>query len=248
MKNKIDVFEPKLFGGSVADEIIACINESIADRGVCRVSLAGGSTPGAIYRMLGQPPRVNDVNWSKVEFFWGDERWVPKTDNQSNYKMVQETLLAHLPQPGPVVHAVNTTLGSPEEGADDYAQKIREVFKLGEGQLPAFDLMLLGCGEDGHTASIFPNSDLIHAHGPLCYAVKHPVDGSRRVTLSADAIFNARTILFIAKGEDKAEILRRVLEGNESVDLLPSKLSAQAGDRVRWLIDSLAASKLSISE
>lgn len=246
MATNIEVYEPKLFSGAVADEIIACVNDAITERGRCRISLAGGSTPGAIYRMLSQPPRVSDLDWPKVELYWGDERWVPRTDNQSNYKMVQETLLTHLPAPGPKVYGVETDLASPEAGAEAYAATLRKSFGLQAGQQPVFDLVLLGVGEDGHTASLFPHSAAIHQSGLIAAPVKHPVDGGFRITLLPDVLFAARKILFIVKGEEKAEVLQRVIEGSESLDLLPSKLYKQAEERVSFLLDSRASSALNV--
>lgn len=244
MSLTIDQFEPKLFSGAVADEIVASVNDSLAERGVCRISLAGGSTPGAIYRMLSQPPRASEIDWSKVELFWGDERWVPRTDNQSNYKMVQETLLGGLPSQ-PKIYGVDTGLSSPEAGAEAYSATIRSAFGIGASALPEFDLVLLGMGEDGHTASLFPGSGAVNQSGLVAVAVRHPSDGGFRVTLLPDVLFGARKILFLVKGEEKAEMLQRVIEGNEPPEVLPARLFEKARDRVSWLLDSRAGSKLS---
>ena len=243
----IEVVEAKLLAGVVADEIIASIQEAIGERGSCSLVLAGGRTPGSIYRLLSRPPRVNQIEWDKVTVFWGDERWVPPDDTQSNFKLASETLLSHIPDPGPEVFPVDTSVGSAKQGAKKYEEAIRGALKLSSGEIPKFDLVLLGVGEDGHTASIFPGSELLKGGDSICYAVKHPNGGADRVTFSPKVLSNARRILFIARGESKAEIVHRVLEGDEKAEALPARLFDQVRDVVTWFVDSEAATKLSVS-
>lgn len=242
MDEKLEVIEPKSFSEAVADEIVACVQEAISERGRASLSLAGGSTPGAVYRVLGRPPRVNEIDWSKVHIYWGDERWVPHDDMQSNFKMVQETLLSNLPKPGPKVNAVNTSLSSAEESAVAYAKTIAQNEK--GASVPILDIVLLGIGEDGHTASIFPNSSVVSASGTIAHAVKHPSDGGYRVTLSPDVLFSARKILFIVNGDSKAPIMKRVLKGSESEIEIPAKLYRKAKERVTFFLDCTAAKEL----
>lgn len=239
----VEIIEPKLLSGAVADEILATINEFIAESGRCTVALAGGSTPGAVYRDLARPPRVSEVDWSKVHLFLGDERWVPVDDNQSNFRMVKETLLGSLPSPGPKAYAVNTTLNSPADGAKDYAKTIAQVC----GAEPRLDLVLLGVGEDGHTASLFPGSDLIEKQDGICFASVKPEDNSPRVTLSPQILFSAKKIFFIAKGEAKAGIMKRVLEGDENPRDIPSRLYTKAAGSVVFFLDSGAGKSLEAS-
>lgn len=241
MAVQIEVVEPVLFAGVVADEIVASIGEAIADRGSCSVALAGGSTPGAIYRCLAKPPRVSEVEWAKVHLFWGDERWVPHSDNQSNFKMTQETLLGQILGAGPKIHPIDTSLANPEEGAAAYTKTITGVL----GAEPIFDLVILGVGEDGHTASIFPHSPVVGMNDGVCVAVEHPEDRKFRVTLTPDVLFfNARRTIFIVKGEAKADIVRRVIEGVEGPEVLPAKLYQRASERVTFFLDSGAALRL----
>ena len=236
----VEVIEPMLFAGVVADEIVASIGEAVSERGSCSVALAGGSTPGAIYRCLAKPPRVSEVDWDKVHLFWGDERWVPQTDNQSNFKMTHETLLGQIVGRHPHVHPIDTGASSPEAGARGYAETIRAAL----GEKPVFDLVILGIGEDGHTASIFPHSPVLGGSGDVCAAVQHPEDKKFRVTLTPEILFGAHRTIFIVKGEGKAEIVKRVLEGAESVEVLPSKLFERARERVTFFLDSGAALRL----
>lgn len=241
MSVAVEVIEPVLFAGVVADEIVASIGEAIAERGSCSVALAGGSTPGAIYRCLAKPPRVSEVDWPKVNLFLGDERWVPQDDTQSNFKMTHETLVGQILGAGPKVHPIDTSCESPQAGAAAYAKTITGVL----GEKPVFDLVILGIGEDGHTASIFPRSPVIAMSGDLCVAVQHPEDKRFRVTLTPDLLFGARRTIFIVKGEGKADIVRRVIEGSESVEALPAKLYQRSAERVTFFLDSGAALRLS---
>jgi 6-phosphogluconolactonase len=246
MKANIEVIEDKLYVGAVADEIIASIRDVITERGRCSLVLAGGSTPSAIYRALTKPPRDHEIDWNKVDFFWGDERWVGHDHVQSNFRMVNETLLSPINVSSNNIHAVDTSLQSAAKGAEDYAKTIRKVLKIAENQLPKFDLVLLGIGEDGHTASIFPNSKTFDIDPlTICAAVDHP-DGSSRITILPDALFSARRILFIVKGDSKASIVKQVINGNDSEKLIPSRLFLKAQERVTFFLDSSSASMLDV--
>lgn len=248
MKPSVEIIEPKLFAGAVADEIVASAREYISERGRCTLALAGGSTPGAIYRALSKPPRVEEVEWPSVVLYWGDERWVPHTDNASNFKMTQETLLSQIPSPGPKYFEVDTSLKTPADSAQAYTKTIREQEKLGANDIPTFDIVLLGIGEDGHTASIFPGSSLLReSESSIAEAVTHPEDGRERISLTPKALFSARKIFFIVKGDNKADIVRAVLESSESPEKYPARLFESAADRVTFFLDSGAGSKLSKS-
>lgn len=239
--SKIEIVEPVLFAGVVADEIISTIEEAISERGSCSISLAGGSTPGAIYRMLAKPPRVENVDWSKVKLFWGDERWVSPDDVQSNFKMVHETLLSQLGSRQPQIFAVNTSLDTPLQAAKQYAEVIQKELPTE----PRFDLMLLGIGEDGHTASLFPGAQVLRDKNPaLCVATEHPEEKKPRISLSPRAILSSRRILFLVKGEAKADMVQRIIEGNEPVETLPACIYREAQDHVYFFLDSAAALKL----
>lgn len=244
MQAKVEIVEPKFFVESVADEIVASISDAISENSKCCVALSGGSTPGALYRVLSRPPRVSEIDWPKLQLFLGDERWVPHDDVQSNYRMVQETLLHNLPKPGPKMYAVDTSLKNTQASAENYAALIQQVFALKSGGIPKFDLVLLGIGEDGHTASLFPHTDVLERHAELCHAVKHPVDGTMRVSLSADVLFAAKKILFIVKGASKAAIIKQVLQTEASIMDVPSRLYTRALDRVTFFLDSEAAAQL----
>ncbi len=243
MSENIDIVQPGLFAGTVADEIVACVQDAVADHGSCSIVLAGGRTPGAIYRMLAIPPRVDDIDWSNLRIYFSDERWAPRDSNQSNFRMVDETLLMRLANSKPEVFPINVDLPSPDEAAESYAEVIRQGEGLAEGQVPSFDIVILGVGTDGHTASIFPGSDVIHAKGTIAHAVPSSED-SFRVTLSPDALFSAKRILFIATGDHKADIMKAVLEGDEPPEKIPARLYTSVADRVTFFLASNAARTL----
>jgi 6-phosphogluconolactonase len=238
---KVEVIEPRNFAGDVADELVSLIGEAIADRGVCRIALSGGTTPGVVYRALGHPPRVNEVAWDKVVLFWGDERYVSHEDTQSNYNMVRETMLAGL-RVQPQVHPVPTDLANPEDAAKQYEAVLRE--ELGGGD-STFDIVLLGLGDDGHTASLFPHSALLHEGADRWVAVSiNPKDDTTRITIMPRALMAGRRIMFLVSGQSKADVAHRVVKGVGSVDEYPALLFREVAEKVTWYLDSGAARKL----
>ena len=239
MKPIIEIVEPRLYAGMVADEIVASISDRIADSGKCTIALSGGSTPGAIYRMLSMPPRSTDIDWSKVLIFFGDERWVSHEDTQSNFHMANETLLNQLKGTKPRIFPVNTSLASPAVGAEAYEKSILSEIPGG-----IFDIVLLGIGEDGHTASLFPGSKLLNETTKLVASDNHPTDGTVRVTLTLPVLKKARKLFFIVKGPGKASIVKEVLEGTAGVEQFPSRFYLQAEGAVTWFLDTEASKNL----
>ncbi len=244
IRASVERVEPGSFAAVVADEIVATILENIEDHGRCSLVLAGGSTPAAIYRLLARPPRVHDIPWENVHLFWGDERWTSAEDSQSNYRMVNETLLSHRKSPSENVHRINTSLAGPEQAAEEYESVVRKFFGLQDQETPVFDLVLLGVGADGHTASIFPGSEVLDDTASICRAVVQPETGSTRITLTPRVLFSGRRILFLVKGRDKAEVVRRIFTGSENDHQLPALLSEKAAERVTWFVCSEAAREL----
>lgn len=241
---RIEVFEPKHFAGGVADELAVSIAEVIEERGECAIALSGGSTPGVVYRSLALPPRVEEISWEQIKFFLGDERWVPSDDSRSNFKMVQETLLSNLRKNKPKLFPVDTKLASCKASADAYGSLILKEVPLNNG-IPVFDIMILGIGEDGHTASLFPGTPAVDDTSTVCVSVTHPSDGTERISLSRQVILAAHKILFLCKGIGKADIVQRVIEGSDLPNIYPSRIFAEESQKVTWFLDSEAASKLS---
>jgi 6-phosphogluconolactonase len=217
--------------------------EAIATRGVFRVALSGGSTPRALYRKLAAAP-AGAIDWAHVHLFFGDERPVPPEHAESNYRMVKEALLSHAPIPEANVHRIRAEMPDATEAADAYAQDVRTAFQIKTGEWPRFDLALLGMGPDGHTASLFPETPVLHERSRIASAVWVPSMQTWRVTLTPPVFNHARTVLFLVSGSDKAETLHAVLDGPIDTDRLPAQLIAPTHGTVHWLVDQPAAARL----
>lgn len=214
--------------------------KSVADRGRFSVALSGGSTPGALYRRLAEEPQWGQIPWGQVHVFWGDERCVPPDHPESNFQLAEETLLSHVSIPLDNVHRMRGELGA-EAAAQSYAVELHAFFGA---PWPRFDLVLLGMGNDGHTASLFPDSVTLHeTERPVVAVTAHYQDRpAQRVTLTLPAINAARRVLFLITGAGKAETLRAVLEGPEGP--YPAQRIHPASGQLTWLVDAAAASRL----
>jgi 6-phosphogluconolactonase len=214
--------------------------EAVRARGRFSVALSGGSTPRGMYELLAKPPLRERVVWDSVHVFWGDERWVPQDDPRSNYGAAMRALLDLVPIPPEQVHPV-AYLASPEASASAYEAELRRYF----GQSLRFDLVLLGMGADGHTASLFPGTPALGEHRKWATWVQ--AADVPRVTLTADVINQAGTVAFLVAGADKAATLKRVMgQAGSGVDLLPAQLIRPVGGELRWLLDTAAASQLKL--
>jgi 6-phosphogluconolactonase len=217
--------------------------ESVAERGRFNVALAGGSTPRALYKQLADDDsRRQSVPWLHTEFFWGDERHVPPGDPQSNYRMAYDAMLSKVPVSPKQVHRIHSEHPDPGEAADRYEAEIRRVLAgTGQKEVPRFDLVLLGLGADGHTASLFPGSPALADESRL--VVAHWVESLRahRITMTLPLLNRARLLIFLVTGEEKAAAVQAVLRGRPDSATLPAQLVRPAEGQVRWLLDSAAA-------
>lgn len=229
---------------AVACELItAAAAISINRRSFFRVALSGGSTPQPVYAALAED---RDVDWRPWQIFWSDERCVPPTSAESNYHMVKQALLDRLPQPPRmVVHMSGDS--EPAAAAADYERGVRELVPAnpasGAGDLPRFDLILLGMGADGHTASLFPHTEALHETERLVVANPVPALKTTRLTFTYPLINAARRVLILVSGEDKAATLRSVLHGPRNPELLPIQAVQPVDGIVTWLIDEPAFSQ-----
>jgi 6-phosphogluconolactonase len=248
MHVSIEIVQPNLYPGAVADEIIASAREAIAANGTFSLALSGGGTPGAVYRALTNSSRSKEIEWDKVKLFIGDERWVPLNDKASNYHMVCETLLDNIEASHKQLFHVNTEVADRELAVREYADILSRELSGGkdgaEKAAPEIDLVLLGLGEDGHIASLFPHSAALHDKDSLVIATQNPDDGTLRVSLAPKVILAARRILFLVRGEAKSKVLRVLFEENETIDNLPAMMIAPISHRVTWYLDSAAAAGL----
>jgi 6-phosphogluconolactonase len=222
---------------AAAQEFAARAGEAIDQRGRFAVVLAGGSTPNATYEILARD-YADRIDWSNVHFFFGDERSVPPDHEDSNYRMAREALLDHVPAGS--VHRMQGEL-PPDEAAEAYEQELRDFF--GSEELPRFDLILLGTGGDGHTASLFPETAALEVHDR--WVVANPVLKleTTRITLTVPVINAARAVYFLVAGEGKAGPVAEILEGNPDPREYPASL-IQPENGPTWMLDSAAASGL----
>ncbi len=208
------------------------------------VALSGGGTPKVLYGLLAAPPYAGQVPWERVHLFWGDERHVPPDDAESNYRMVREALLSKISIPAENVHRVRAELPDAADAARDYAENMRGFFELQPNEWPRFDLVLLGLGPDGHTASLFPGTDALHNTTDLVTAPFVQKFDARRITMTAPALNNAAVVAFLVAGADKAGVLHDVLDGPRQPDTLPAQLIAPANGTLLWMLDEAAAAHL----
>lgn len=217
--------------------------EAVAARGRFTVALSGGSTPPWLYRALVAPPWSERVDWLRWHVFLGDERLVPADDERSNVGLARRELLDHVPVPRDQVYPPPVEAGAPDAVARAYEARLRAVFARLAAPVPRFDLILLGLGSDGHTASLFPGMPALEVRDRLVVAsppgsLPPPVD---RVTFTLPLLDAARAVLFLVAGQDKAATVRRVLDGD--ADLPASRVRPRDGD-LRWLLDRQAAADL----
>jgi 6-phosphogluconolactonase len=208
-----------------------------------RVAMSGGSTPRRMYRVMATSPERDEIDWSNVDVFWGDERFVPHDHGDSNFRVCYDELLRVLPIPRERYHPVPTQL-EPDAAAASYEQTVREVFDLEDGEVPEFDLMLLGIGDDGHTASLFPGTDALQERERLVVANYVPQQESMRITMTVPVIISARRIAVLVTGSNKAEAVGRALEGTYNLDETPSQILREARGEVIWLLDRFAGTNL----
>jgi len=224
---------------AAAGRFVAAAADAIAARGQFIVALSGGSTPRDTYLRLGTEALVSRVMWSRVQVLWGDERCVPPDHIESNYRMARETLLDRVPVPAANVHRVPGE-DDPATAAGVYETTLRALLRT-----PArIDLVLLGLGEDGHTASLFPGSAAVHEQTRWVLTARAAAASMWRITLTPVVINAAAEVLFLVSGEAKAGILRRVLEGPRLPLELPAQAIAPSNGRVRWCVDAAAAADL----
>lgn len=222
----------------------ACYRAAIDDHDYFAVALSGGSTPRALFELLAAPENAQHIGWSKVHVFWGDERTVPPDHPDSNYQMAQQALLDQVALPSSNVHRIAGEL-EPALAAAEYEQTLRSFFATRAGK-NRFDLILLGMGDDGHTASLFPDTAALDETERLVVANYVPKLDTWRITLTASIINQAAHVAFMVAGAGKADTLKRVLHGPRQPHELPSQLIQPVDGELVWLVDKAAAAQLDI--
>lgn len=241
MKPLIHVHDtPQELHRAIADEILAIGKSSMDATGRFSLVLSGGSTPQGVYRLLAESPYRESLSWNAVHLFWGDERCVIKTHPDSNYRMAYETLISKIPIPPDNVHRIQA-----EEDALLAAQsaedEIKDFFEIEEGSFPEFDVVLLGLGDDGHTASIFPDTDAIDEEERIVMDNFVRKLKTHRITMTLPTINHARNVFFLVSGSAKANICKEVI----GVDgTLPAQRIRPTSGQLAWFLDRAAAHKL----
>lgn len=221
------------------------VAQSVEKRGRARIAISGGSTPKATFALLADPagPYAASIPWDKVELFWVDERSVGPEDAESNYRMTHEALLSKVALKPEHVHRIEGEL-DPEEAAAKYESVIRREFRLEGAEAPRFDVVWLGMGDDGHTASLFPHTAGLYELGRVAYANHVPQKNTWRITLTWPVINEANDVIFLIGGTDKAEPLERVLYGEYDPETLPTQLIQPKNGALTLLLDKAAAARL----
>lgn len=237
--------DPENLAHAAVIRFVQIAREAIEARDRFTVALSGGSTPKALYALLSTEPWQNQISWDHVHLFWGDERHVPPNDPSSNFGMTQAQLIAHVPIPPENVHRIKAENPDAAAVAAAYEQDLKQSFQLADRQFPQFDLVLLGMGANGHTASLFPGTAAVHESARLVVALWVEEVMGDRITLTPPVINNAREVIFFVTGAEKATTLKAVLDGQYQPDLLPAQVIRPTGGQVTWMVDQAAASSLS---
>jgi len=228
-----------------ADVFAMTAQAAAAARGRFAVALSGGATPRALYRLLARQQFAQKVPWRRAHLYWGDERCVPPDDPASNYGLAHEVFIRHVPIAAENVHRMRGE-DDPEAAALAYADELGALAKLERpaSDVPVFDLILLGLGRDGHTASLFPRGPALDEEERLCVATEAP-DGSPRLTVTLPVLNSARRVVFLVSGPDKAGMVAEVLEGLRVPKAVPAQAVAPVRGQLLWLLDEAAAAELS---
>jgi 6-phosphogluconolactonase len=228
-----------------AQHFVELAEQAAAARGVARIAISGGSTPKAAFTLLADPaqPWLKRMPWDKLQLYWVDERTVPPDYPDSNYRMTREAMLDRVPLKPEQIHRMEGEL-EPEVAAARYESLLRNTFRLEGAETPRFDLISLGMGDDGHTASLFPHTEAIHTLGRLVTANHVPQMNTWRITLTWPVINQASSVFFLIGGKNKAELVKEVFTGPRDPERLPSQLIWPASGILTLILDKDAAALL----
>ena len=230
---------PKEVYEAIAKEILHLTQNSTQPR--FHVALSGGKTPKGLFKKLSKK-YADSIPWSRIHFWWGDERCVSPNDEESKYKMTNDYLLSKISIPKENIHRI---IGeeNPEEEANRYSDEINEQLNH-RGENPVFDLLILGIGDDGHTASIFPDEIELFENEKICSVTQHPITGQNRITITGRVLNNAIRIFFLVTGENKSTRISEIMNDSEAVKLLPAYYISPKNGELIWFLDEAAASKI----
>lgn len=228
-----------------AEQFVEIAEQAADKRGRARIAISGGSTPKAAFQLLADPgqPFLKRIPWDKLDLYWVDERTVPPSDSESNYHMTREAMLDRVPLKPERIHRMEGEL-EPEVAAARYESLLRNTFRLEGAETPRFDLIQLGMGDDGHTASLFPHTAAIHEMGRLVTANQVPQKDTWRITLTWPVINQASSVFFLIGGANKAELVKEVFTGQRDAERLPSQLIWPSSGILTLVLDRDAAALL----
>ncbi len=241
MDKNIKIFDtPESLAQQLAVDLMQEINNSSKD---FFLAISGGSTPKILFKELSYSPFNEKLNWSKIQIFWCDERCVPPEDSDSNYGMTKNILFDHINIPSDNIHRI---IGEshPEKESVRYAKEIEKILPQGKNKLPRFDWVLLGLGTDGHTASLFPNAELLYSCSNIAGVAIHPITSQKRISLTEKVINNSKRITFMVTGKDKAIILSDIIKNNISNRDIPASRINPTDGSLEWRLDTEAAQYL----
>jgi 6-phosphogluconolactonase len=232
--------DPAALAEAAARHVVESARAAIDARGAFSIALSGGSTPRDLHLRLSKAPLADQISWRHVHVFFGDERCVPPDDSQSNYHMAQETLLTRVPIPPEQIHRMRGEL-PPESAAESYARELENFF---QNDPPRLDVILLGMGDNGHTASLFPHLTAVHEHKAWVVAEYVSEVSMWRITLTPPVLNLGRDVIFLVSGAAKAAMLAQVLEGPYAPDERPAQVVRPSPGELTWLVDAAAAAEL----
>lgn len=236
---KLSIFRtPQLLADNLVNQLLKLFNQRTKQK--FSIALAGGNSPKVFYQKLSSPQYNSQLDWKQIQLFWGDERCVPPDNEESNFGMANQALISNINIPQQNIHRIKGE-NNPEQEAERYSKELKRHLKMGNNY-PCLDVIFLGLGSDGHTASLFPNSNNLEKEN-YCSVAVHPTTGQNRITLNLPVLLNASHIFFIVTGSEKAEIIRKIiLEKNISRKYLASLINENPN--VKWFIDNDAAEYL----
>ncbi len=244
--SKVFVFDaPAGLYNVVADHVTRLAQEAVAERGRFLLCLSGGNTPRPLYKQLALPPWREQMPWRACHILWGDERLVPPDDRESNYRLAQVALLAQVPIPAGNIYRMRGEL-EPEAAVADYTQQLAALTEPGQ-PWPRLDLALMGIGSDGHTASLFPGSSEPSGVAVIATVANDPKRPAQRITLTSAMLNSSREVIFLVRGEEKAEPLATILQGDQDPLRWPAQRIRPESGRLVWYVDQPAASRLDLS-
>ncbi|MDX8341045.1 6-phosphogluconolactonase [Draconibacterium sp. IB214405] len=232
--------KPKNVYNAIAKEIIKMVQNS--NQEIFDIALSGGYSPKGLFKKISKK-YAEQVPWQRIHLWWGDERCVPPTDEQSNYKMTVDYLISNINIPENNIHRIQGEQ-DPELEALRYSKEMEDTLNS-RGKNPVFDLIILGLGDDGHTASIFPDQLDLFEHEQNCAVAVHPLTGQKRITITGNVINNANQVFFLVTGTNKALRISEIMNDNDAAQLLPAYYISPENGTLTWFLDEEAAAQIS---